>query len=175
MSAHNCRQMRLSRDAMKNIPTSEELRARIREVFRLVPRPEYANIVEHSCPECDELREDLAQLGQYEVPNDVLDYHRNDLSLFSPEALRYFLPAYLIYSIEKPDSDLTEYVIFFLCSYRFATSEWKNRVRIFSESEKEMVCLYLHYLQSQTASRGYMTYLRKGEETWCRVKQGPGG
>jgi len=86
----------------------EALKLEIREAFREVEKPEAETITPHECLECDELRRDLHQYDSGNVPDAVLDEHVSDLPLLSDDAKQYYLPAWIVRSIEDPESNYTQ-------------------------------------------------------------------
>jgi hypothetical protein len=94
----------------------EALKSEIRDAFRHVRKPEPAKIASHSCPECDELRSNLQPHDSNTVPAEILDYHRWDLPLLSDDAKQYYLPAWLVSSIDNPQSDYTDALLYALDS-----------------------------------------------------------
>ena len=98
-SAPNAGVLEMDQDALKD---------EIRAAFRHVDKPDALQIAPHECAECDELRNDLHPYDSASVPDAVLDRHVWDLPLLSDEAKQYYLPAWMIRSIEDPESDCTE-------------------------------------------------------------------
>jgi len=86
----------------------DALKGEIRAAFRHVDKPDAGRIAPHECDECDELRDDLHPYDSASVPDALLDRHACDLPLLSDEAKQYYLPAWMIRSIEDPESNCTE-------------------------------------------------------------------
>lgn len=82
----------------------DEIRHRIEVAFALTPYPGDGNIAPHDCGECAAIRDALKNTDWrdwLEVP--VAELRRYAvLPLLSPEALRYFLPAFLITVLREP-------------------------------------------------------------------------
>lgn len=94
----------------------ESLKIETRAAFRHVAKPELAAIATHACAECDELRASLHPYHSDDVPAEVIDKHRWDLPLLSDEAKQYYLPAWIVRSIDDPQSDYTEALLYALDS-----------------------------------------------------------
>src|SRR5262249_25516007 len=73
--------------------------------------PNADRITSHICEECNRLRGDFASFDCHSIPDNILDYHRWDLSLLSDEAKQYYLPAWIERSIENPQSDYTQVLL----------------------------------------------------------------
>jgi hypothetical protein len=72
--------------------------------------------VPHDCVECDDLKNDLHPFDSESVPDEVLDKHLWDLPLLSDDAKQYYLPAWIVRSIDDPESDYTQAFLFALDS-----------------------------------------------------------
>jgi hypothetical protein len=97
--------------------------------FRHVQKPSAGQIVTHECLECDELKNDLHPYDSESVPHRVLDKHLWDLPLLSDDAKQYYLPAWIVRSIDDPQSDYTEALLFALDSDHrwFPTTPYTER------------------------------------------------
>ena len=83
-----------------------QLKTKILMAFECIPRPDHDQIAPHQCDEYDRLADDLvAKHPVSDLPEDLLDIHCWDLPLFSAEAKRYLLPAWMIRSIEDVQTD----------------------------------------------------------------------
>lgn len=78
---------------------TEKLARKIRDVFSSNEYPGDDKLVAGDDPECLEIRAAFKGKRWEEVPLPVLDYHYSSLSFFSPEAYRYYLPAFLLASV----------------------------------------------------------------------------
>jgi hypothetical protein len=91
----------------------QDVRVVIRNAFSSVPKPpDGHSIAPHRCPECDELALHFLPYDQASLPKEVVQEHYDSLPLLSPEALRHYLPAYLIFALDHPGSDVTEFTIY---------------------------------------------------------------
>ncbi len=83
-----------------------ELIRRIRRAFAGTVRPNSNDIIignPYDDMESEELYEKLKDLNWVKIPSNVA-WHRPDLlSYLTPDALRYFLPGYIIACIDDPD------------------------------------------------------------------------
>ncbi len=153
---------------------ADELKNIIRDAFKDAPRPSINEITQHECWECDRVRDDFARHRWDEVPKDTIEYHRDSLALFSPAALRYFLGSYLLYSVNHPDSEVTDYIIYHLSpsddnDYR------RQRFSVFSGTERSAICTYLSFLETLDCCAIELTNIRVGKRLWCESPTGNGG
>ena len=85
---------------------------RIYDAFETAPYPGDDRLICHQCDECFRLRDDFKGKKPQNVDSNTVYYHQDSLPLFSDEAKRYFLPAFLRESIMKPDWSITEFLIY---------------------------------------------------------------
>jgi hypothetical protein len=86
--------------------TQENVRSAIIRAFASVPKPDPAATLECQCAHCLPLRDDFVPYGWRDVPAEVVDRQSTHLSLFTPSAFEYYLPAYLLRSIDDPHGDV---------------------------------------------------------------------
>ena len=82
----------------------------------------------------------------------TLRTHESAMSFFTPEAFRYYLPAFMLAELENPvEADiLGEYVVYqFGRPAPFWESEFKKRVALFTKSEKAAILAFVQYMQDQ--------------------------
>lgn len=113
----------------------ENLKRKIIEAFTDVSYPNGV-IAPHECDKCRKLRKTFYRKNWKTIDSKILEENYSKLPLFSSEAFQYFLPAYLIYSLENfNDNDVCEFTIYNL-----------------SESEKELkenLDFYRKYFQER--------------------------
>ena len=86
------------------MPDAAELKRTLLAVFPNSPFSKGTPVAEHECDECLEIRKAFADQSPFGLPAPVLEYHHDSLPMMSPAAFHHFLPAYLIYAIDNPDS-----------------------------------------------------------------------
>ena len=86
----------------------DQLKNDIKEAFKDLDPPESTNIALHECEECAGVRQAFANLRWQELDEDFLKENFGVIPLFSPEAFRYYLPAYLLYTLENFDDKYSE-------------------------------------------------------------------
>jgi len=84
------------------------------------------------------------------VPDSVIEWHANRLAFLSPEAYRFYLPAFISYSLEKPES--SEPVLPFLVYNLMETAErkrdcYQRRIALFTPEQKSVVLDFLNFVR----------------------------
>jgi hypothetical protein len=82
--------------------------AALYSAFSQAPRPKREEITPHKCLECDEVACALAPYEAAAVPSEALDRVCYELSLFGPQAFRYYFPRFVEHSLKNPPSILAE-------------------------------------------------------------------
>ncbi len=126
-----------------------------------------SEITSHECWECNKVRDDFGRHLDGQLPEDLLDYHKDSLSFLTASALRYFLPHYLLHSVEHPDSEFTDYTIYHLSPSDLESPYWRERLSVFSEGEKEAICRYLSYLENQEGCKLSLADIKAAKRIWC--------
>lgn len=126
--------------------TADALKQKIAEAFSDVPYPGDERIALHECPECQEIRESFRGQTAGTLLDGVIDSHFDSLPLLSPETFRFFIPAYMRYSLEHPDSTVSFFT-------RQSLGEagvdgfYLERWRLFSSRQREAVVAFLESLR----------------------------
>jgi hypothetical protein len=124
------------------------LRDKIVEAFASVARPGRDEITGHKCEECDELMNTFSSLEANAVPPQIVDSTFDQLPLFTPEAYRYFLPAYLLKCLDDfdPDNSVCEFVIYSLTPQAANETDklWIDKMHgPFDRKQKDAVAAFL--------------------------------
>jgi hypothetical protein len=130
--------------------TSEEqleiLKQKVKIVFADVPYPK-GIIAPHECDECQEVRRTFKNKNWKTIEPEILEENFGIIPLFSSEAFHFFLPAYLIYSLEhfseKYDT-VCEYTIYAVTpdkkSIKNTSNYWQEKFKEFTL--EQMNCIY---------------------------------
>ncbi len=139
--------------------TTREL---IEAAFAQVPYPGDDNIADHqNCPECDDVRAFFRGRSWRELLIDELYGPPAAINLFSAEALRYFLPGFMLASLEHwKEADLIpDWILYSWLPPEAGETEAKRhrieRQSIFSPIQKAAIAAYL---------REYAAYDQYGHE-----------
>lgn len=122
------------------------LKQKIIEVFDDVPFP--ALIAPHECDECFELEETFNGKDWRTIEPEILEGNFANLSLFSSEAFHYFLPAYLVYSLNNFNDNLVcEFTIYALTpeEIQFVQYKFKN----FNRKQLEVIYAFLDLVKAK--------------------------
>jgi hypothetical protein len=146
----------------------EEFRGKVTRAFP--PQPFYGLVSSHN--ECDEgiaLRQELPGKRWDEVPADFIDFNSGSLPLLEPDALRAFLPAWLLRSMETlgDESVLSEFAMYFLCPGN-EDEGWDEKriaemVAIFDTTQRIVV---EDFLRSIVDSAALHSYAKHGLKWW---------
>jgi hypothetical protein len=120
----------------------QELTDKIDQAFSNVPYPGDEKVASCPCPECEDVRRDFCGQTPATIESEVIAHNFESLRLFSPEAYQFFLPAYLLYSINDLDSDVLVWVLFSLARPS------KGHLRLFSNPQKEAVLEFVKWVQT---------------------------
>ena len=135
----------------------------IRAAFADAPRPADDNIVCHDCPECRALLSDVRGHTPDELPDSWVERSFDQLPFFSDDAKRYYLPAFLRAGALKPDSVVTQFVLYTLSDdFRMQPSGG------YPKQQREAIADYLRYVE-QTADEYEEDYLAKALALWHTV------
>jgi hypothetical protein len=123
----------------------------IESAFADVPYPGDDRIAEHKdCPECDDIRAHFRGSTWRGHTVNELQQYQSALSLFTPEALHYFLPAFMVVSLGAWDeADNIPFSIMCIFLSREAESDEnqrqyrQERFEIFTQSQREAIVVYL--------------------------------
>ena len=143
----------------------EEFIKEMYKAFSSVPKPKKSQMTPHRCPECDDIRDQLYEYTQRELPDKLLNYHGDALPLLSPEALHYYFPRYIEFSLLHQDANACDNVL-----YHLAPDEdkdyWEPRINIFTKEQKEIFIKYLEIRKTFEDAEFDEEYISKGLKTW---------
>jgi hypothetical protein len=134
----------------------EGFRDRLTRAFP--PQPFYGLVSSHD--ECDEgiaLRQELPGKRWDEIQADFIDFNSGSLPLLEPDALRAFLPAWLLRSMETlgDQSVLAEFTMYFLCP----GNEHEGR-------DEKRIAEFLRSIVDSAALRSWHIHARHGLKWW---------
>jgi hypothetical protein len=134
--------------------------------FRLAPKPPREQIISHACEECFRLRDDFAPFDALDIPGSVILRHADSLPLLSPEGLRHYLPAYLLFSLRNSDSDVFQLTLFHLAPETPGDEYWGRRLAVFTPQEKAAVRAFLEFLKTAPEFEWYREEIDRGLSLW---------
>lgn len=144
-----------------------ELIRSLYQAFSEAPRPESAELTPHRCLECDEARDRLAPHEAAAVPDEDMEWLGDSLALLGPEALRYYLPRFLEHSLNHPESNACDVVLFHLAAEDPGEEYWAERYGVFSAEERRAIVRYLRFRSSWPESADVDgEWLERGLRFW---------
>jgi hypothetical protein len=156
----------------------EQLKSEIVEVFAEVEQPAKDNIVLCECEECRGVRKDFTNVKWQEAGGELLKDNYDKIPLFSPEAFNYFLPAYLLYTLNNFDdrfSYVCEYTLYAVTPDKNwrdesgnVSSYWKEKFSLFTPTQ--MNALY-HFLDLAKQNPIYNNDINSIESAFDRLKE----
>lgn len=149
-----------------------------REIARLISaiekgfpvRPMPTRITECPCPECRDLHCAFYGREWKGISDRTLEANFSSLSLFSPQAFSYFLPAYLTYSLKHfvLFCDVLEFTIYALSPDAKFTKDptranWmKDRFKPLNETQCDVILKFLSLVARDEDLSGFHTQLDRG-------------
>lgn len=123
----------------------------IESAFADVPYPGDDRIADHKdCPECDDVRAHFRGASWRGHTVAELQQYQSVLPLFTPEALQYFLPAYMLVSLGAwREVDDIPFSIMYMCLPSDPSEEaglqehGRVRFEIFTPRQREAIAAYL--------------------------------
>jgi hypothetical protein len=151
----------------------EETRKQIRDAFGEVERPRKSEIAPHRCEERDELRDTFSALKWDSIDPAIIDSNFAQLSLFSPIAYHYFLPAYLLRCLDSFDASsiVCEFTIYALASSleREDDKKWHSeRLKEFTEAQRMAIISFLNLVKATESFSDFHDDARNGCAHWQR-------
>lgn len=143
----------------------------IDRAFSNVAKPANArSVAPHECPECDELAEDLLPYSFRGIPGERLEAHFGDLALLGPEGLHYYLPAFLAYALENPDSYVLEFAVIHLTPRKGSLDArpeyFNNRFGRFDSAQRAAIAAFFAEVRHRQLYVAHEGELDRAAELW---------
>lgn len=127
------------------------VRESIESAFADVPYPGDDRIADHQdCPECDDVRQHFRGATWCGHTVAELQQYQSVLPLFTPAALQYFLPAYMLVSLDAwSEADMIPFSILQMCLPPRSDTDaglhryHDERFSIFTPSQRAAIAAYL--------------------------------
>jgi hypothetical protein len=156
----------------------EHLKSEIIKVFAEVEQPAKDNIVLHECEECRGVRNDFTNVKWQKASGELLENNYDKIPLLSPEAFNYFLPAYLLYTLNNFNDDFSvvcDYTLYAITPEKNwkdengnISSYWKEKFSLFTTAQ--MNAIY-HFLELARQNPIYNNNVRSIEKAYDRLKE----
>jgi len=129
----------------------EILKQKIALAFTNVSYPK-AEIAPHDCDECREVSRTFANQDWKTISSKILEENYGNISLLSSEAFHYFLPAFLIYSLNNfNDNFVCEFTIYSVSPSKKDIKErldfWQYKFEHFSLEQINVVYEFLDLVE----------------------------
>lgn len=124
----------------------------IRDVFAEVPRPEDDQLLHPSCMDDGDIEWLYGRGAWAELVDEGVEPDYASLAFLSPEGFRHFLPLYMIWSLNHPDSLVADSTVYALTPipgdlHVFMTSKWST----FDDAQTAAVVAFLRELATEEA------------------------
>lgn len=143
------------------------LRAKIEQHFASAKQPSKEHITECDCWECLELRDRLSKVSGRYLDAETLKTNLV-LPLLSPEAFIFFLPAYILFSIDNPrdEAGIYEHTVNVLTPGKDDDSSaafYISRLRLFTTEQLQVILEFLDLVASDPESFLFYTNIDRGK------------
>ena len=148
-----------------------ETRALIREAFAKVPKPIGSReIAPHDCLECNRIVEDFKPYTFDRLPEKILEYRKDSLPLLGPLALQHYLPAYMLYALDHPESDVMMFTVFQLTpnkkNAKKTKKHFEERFGRFSEAQRKAIGAFLKDVRDHQLYDPHEQEFERAAEMW---------
>lgn len=148
-----------------------ELRKLIADAFSGAGPPAADKIAYPNDWDYDCIARDLGAYLDDPPPDKVIENHAKSLSALLPHAFVFFLPFYMAYSIDHPESEVTDVLVSNLHSATTSTADyWKSRLEPLTRRHREAICAFLKFQVSQEISSLGSGELDRTVQFWCASK-----
>ena len=148
----------------------ENLQSKIEAAFSDVQPPASDNIIEHECQECREVERTFRNQNWRNIEPKKIEWAYDKLPLFTPEAFLYFLPAFMIYSLREPESQVCEFLIYGLTRKKPTNEWWQERFSKLTEAQKSACSYILRWLLPNPEHIYIADDIRKSLEMWWKTE-----
>lgn len=133
--------------------SAEEVKTKIANAFAEAPYPGDGNLVSGHDPECREIARAFAGKRWSEVGAEMVGAYSQALPLFTPEAFRYYLGAYMMAAIDASEEAAKDFVVFNLIPPR-RTTGWRadffrTRAGQFNVAERQAIGSFLELMKER--------------------------
>lgn len=156
----------------------DALKQKIVQAFEDVCYPT-SEIATHECEECRGVRRTFADLNWKTIEPTILEENFGIIPLFSPEAFHYFLPSYLIYSLnhfsEKRTNEVLEYTIYAVAPTNKDLKErmeyWQERFQDFGGEQIDCIYKFLETIEADRDFYNFEKQVRNGKQNLKRLTE----
>ncbi len=150
-----------------------ELRQRILAAFPKEAPPQPENLTEHSCAECDGLRDDFNGVAWWSADSSMIDDNYDVLPLFTSEAYHYYLPAFLLRALSsfEPYNDVLQFSVYSLSPTKTPVDDprYRARLNLFTPDQITAVASFLEQIQNDERFYSYYADAERGVRKFWQV------
>ncbi|MFK7816641.1 MAG: DUF6714 family protein, partial [Gammaproteobacteria bacterium] len=101
-----------------------------------------------------------------DVPDSIMEYHQDSITLLTPMSFRYYLPRYVKYTCDYPDGNATDNLLFNLSPDDPTSEFWNGRCDEFSSSECGAIIGYLEHRRTWPDAEFDIEHILTGINFW---------
>lgn len=138
------------------------LRTDVLRAFGSAARPHEFQIAPHECEECQQLSADLAGVEWTAMSDALIEENPCGLSLLSPQAYAYFLPSYILYTLdhftsEALASEMTIYSLAYNEPSNEEMADWqRERLKFITAEQLDVLQRFLQLVEADTDLGDYV-------------------
>jgi len=148
----------------------ETLKQKVISAFADVPYPK-GKIAPHECEECCDVSKTFANKNWKTIKPTILEENPCVMPLFSSEAFHFFLPAYLVYSLEhfseKYDT-VCEFTIYAVTpdkkSIKNNSDYWREKFKDFTLEQMDCIYEFLDFVREDENFDRFFKEIEIGKE-----------
>jgi hypothetical protein len=147
------------------------LKIAIRKRFPTTPTPADEDIAAHDCRECLAIRAAFIRRTWDSLQQSELEARFDSLPMLSPSAFKYYLPAYLAYSLEHLDPSclVCQFTIYAMAPYDDAEEAkfldwWRKRLPLFTPEQLGVLVQVLELTRQNEAFCKFIPSLEHSSE-----------
>jgi hypothetical protein len=154
------------------------LKRQIEQAFADVQSPDGERLLDFDRNHCEECAEDYdydmeAFAGKHwkELSSDFMDTHARTIRSFTPEAFHFYLPAYLIASLDNPESEAADYLLTMLKPPELweetaVKSEFAHRIGVLTEEQTQAIRSFIHFLKDEYSENFHNDWMQWMLDFW---------
>ena len=130
------------------------LQTAVNNAFKDVKCPGDDNVLSPDCMDTtdieDFIRDSIWKTDWRQIPAEVIDYNYESLSFFSPDAYRFYLPAYLVRSLDTfitADINVLDFTVYDLVPNKTLLKRFNLRKQALSNQQKLVIVELLEFVK----------------------------
>lgn len=146
----------------------------IKPAFAETPHPTDEGLLHPQCTDDGDIRDFYGRTTWLSVPDEIIDRNNASLCFFSPEAYRFYLPAYLLWvlrTLDSSDSFTVDSTIYRLAPGTGDLRQFSlSKYAILDAAQRKVVVDFLEYLAEHGRGKVDQEALHKAMNYWSSVK-----